>query len=112
MKLTVKDTAKEDLINIRRYISDDLQNPIAAENTVRKIRDSISRLKDSPYIGTMLHTKSDFPYSYRFLPSGTYVIIYKVYKDCVKVLRVYNSRQDYIRDIFRHFPEYDEEEEQ
>ena len=112
MRLTVKDTAKDDLINIRKYISDELQNPVAAENTVKKISNSISQLKDNPYIGTLLHTKTDFPYSYRFLPSGTYIIIYKLYKDCDKVLRVYNGHQDYIRDIFRRFAEYEEEDKQ
>lgn len=112
MKLTIKDIVRTDIEDIRKYISEDLQNPIAAENTVRKIYGSISKLKDSPYIGTLLRTKADLPYPYRFLPSGTYVIIYKIHHDCVTVLRVYNCRRDYIRDFFSRFPEIDREDEQ
>lgn len=108
MKLTIKEAALHDVENIRRYICGTLKNPAAAENTVRRIRTDIARLKDSPFIGTSLNTKTEIPNPYRFLVSGSYIVIYKIHDDCVKVLRVYNSRQDYIEDIFTGFSDKEE----
>lgn len=102
MKIYVKPDAADDLRKIKDYISKKLQNPIAAKNTLSKIKNTYSQLRDQPYIGTPLATKTDKDNDYRFLVSGNYIIIYKVLEieNTVEITRVFAGRQNYISDIF------------
>lgn len=100
MKVSLTDNAREDLHRLHNYISQNLQNPIAAQNTVSKIRNIYARLCDNPYIGTPLSTKTERETRLRFLVSGSYVIIYDVCEDQIKVLRILNGKQNKWHMIF------------
>ena len=53
-KIVLSYEAKNDLKDIKKYISKELENEIAANNTVLKITKSIRRLGEQPLIGTPL----------------------------------------------------------
>lgn len=108
MTVRLTEYAREDLRDIHSYIANRLQNPIAAKSTVAKIRNSYAGLADNPYIGTPLAAKTDKKTNKRFLVSGSYIIIYRVKDNVVDILRIYNGRQNYIKDFFNNF--LDEEE--
>lgn len=107
MKLVISNDAAAKLREIDYYISHKLKNPIAAKNTLSKIKDTYSKLRDNPYIGVPLNTKTERETKLRFLVSGSYVIIYDVCGDLVKIVNIFNGRQN---EWYLFFDDNDEEE--
>ncbi len=76
-KLMISPAANDDLVAIREYITKDLENPKAADNTVGKIVKSIKILVDFPLSGARLERIIDIPNDYRFVVSGNYISFYR-----------------------------------
>lgn len=93
MRVQLSLKARENLRNIVKYISQKLNNPIAAKNTIRKIRNTYLKLCDNPYIGTPLDTKTSFKSDYRFMVCGTYIIIYYIEGSCIMVTDICSGMQ-------------------
>ena len=108
MKIRVSPTALNDLKEIKSYIENDLSNPIAANNVVKRIIDDYSRLEISPHMGPSLSTKVPFDTDYCFIVSGNYLVFYKVEDDYISVNRILYGRRDYIKIIFDDI-KFDEE---
>lgn len=96
MKLRYTPAAIMDLQEIRDYIRDVLMNPDAAQNVVKSIADSCSRLKDQPYIGVDLRKKLNREIDGYCIITGKYIVIYEV-DESVSVLRVLDTRTDYVK---------------
>ena len=93
--------AQNDLDGIWDYITYDLCNPDAAENTVNRILDTIDRLETfSAEIGTPLAFVTDIESDYRFLVSGNYLAFYRICGTDVYVDRILYSKRDYLRILF------------
>jgi addiction module RelE/StbE family toxin len=92
--------AKGDLLEIKRYINDELQNPSAAERTVSKITRSARMLEKSPQIGTPLSSVTDIDTDYRFLLAGNYLLFYRYVEDVCYIDRVLYQRRDCITVLF------------
>lgn len=102
MKILVTPAALQALKDIQSYIADDLSNPTAAVNTVKKIISTYKKLSDTPLIGTLLQQSIHLDIPFRFLVSGSYLIFYKV-TDNVEIHRIIYGRRDYIRILFNDF---------
>ena len=109
MKIRLTHTALNDLKEIKAYIENDLSNPIAANNVIRRIIEDYSRLEISPHIGPSLSTKVPFDTDYRFIVSGNYLVFYKVDNEYVSIYRVLYGRRDYLKVIFDEIELNDEE---
>ena len=109
MKIRLTHTALNDLKEIKAYIENDLSNPIAANNVIRRIIEDYSRLEISPHIGSSLSTKVPFDTDYRFIVSGNYLVFYKVDNEYVSIYRVLYGRRDYLKVIFDEIELNDEE---
>lgn len=92
--------AKNDLKEIKNYISDDLDNEIAANNTISKIIKGIRRLEAQPLMGTPLSSVIEFDTNYRFLVCGNYMVFYQVENHTVFVTRILYGKRDYIKILF------------
>lgn len=99
-KLRINPLARKDLLEIKEYITEELDSPNAAENTLIKIARSYEKLKDFPYMGIELSSKIDIATDYRFLISGKYIIFYKVDDIYVSIYRILYARRDYTRILF------------
>lgn len=97
--------AQADLTEIKEYITEDLENPIAATSTIRKIMGQIRILSGQAFIGTPLSAVTDIESDYRFLVSGSYLIFYRAYGTEVFIDRVLYGRRDYLRILFEELPE-------
>lgn len=106
MKILVTPAALQDLKSIKSYIADDLSNPSAAVNTVKRIISTYKKLSDTPLMGTLLQQSIHLDIPFRFLVSGSYLIFYKV-TDNVEIHRIIYGRRDYIRILFNDFLESD-----
>ncbi|MHB1274633.1 MAG: type II toxin-antitoxin system RelE/ParE family toxin [Candidatus Humimicrobiaceae bacterium] len=99
-KLKISPEAKDDLVEIKSYISQDLCNQQAAENLVSKIINKISGLSDHPGIGAPLSSVVDINTDYRFLVCANYLIFYRCEDEIVFVSRILYGRRDYTRILF------------
>lgn len=100
MEIKLSPIAVSDLKEIKNYIEQDLLNPTAAENVVKKIISDYTRLKTMPNIGIPLSAKVPFETDFRFIVSGNYLVFYKADNKYVSIYRVLYSRRDYLRLIF------------
>lgn len=94
--------AQADLVEIKDYITEDLENPIAALNTVKKILAGIRMLQTHSKAGAALTSIANVESDYRFLVSGHYLVFYRVYGSDVYVDRILYGRRDYLRILFEN----------
>jgi len=100
--------AEDDLAGIKKYISEQLLNPIAALNTVTKITKRIRILEQFPELGTPLSSIIDLVTDYRFLVCGNYLAFYRPDGNEVKIIRVLYGRRDYLTILFGEIAKEDD----
>ncbi|MBU9713629.1 type II toxin-antitoxin system RelE/ParE family toxin [Evansella tamaricis] len=96
-KLRINPVAKNDLYDIKEYITKELDNPTAAINVVSKIIEDYEKLKEFPLFGLKLSSKIDVKTNYRYLISGNYIVFYKIDDEYVSIFRILYSRRDYVK---------------
>ena len=96
-QVDVSPQAAEDLLEIKRYIEKELQNPISALNTVKKIVETYENLADYPAIGISVEKYVSFPTDYRFVLANNYSIFYRIENERVKIIRILYSRQRFCK---------------
>jgi len=99
-KLRINPIAKKDLLEIKAYIMEELENPDAAVNVVTGIIDSYQKLKEFPQMGRKLSSKIGIPTDYRFIISGKYLVFYKNDDEFVSIYRILYGKRDYARLLF------------
>ncbi len=92
--------AREDLRQIKEYISLFLQNPVAAENVTSKIVNKCSILKTAPNCGVILQNKIDKQTDLRVLICDNYLVFYKLQDNCISIIRILDGRTDYLHYLF------------
>ena len=82
--------AQADLQEIKRYISRDLENPVAALATVKRIVQNVRLLRGQARIGTPLSAVTELRdgADYRYLTSGSYMIFCRAVGTDVYIDRV------------------------
>lgn len=99
-KLKISLEAKDDLADIKEYISKELCNPQEAKNLVSKITKKIRGLAEHPAMGAPLSSILDIQIDYRFLVCDNYLIFYRYEDGIVFVSRILYGRRDYTRILF------------
>lgn len=99
-KLRMNPIAKKDLLEIKSYIAEELENPEAAVRVVTDIVKSYQKLKEFPQLGRKLSSKIGVTTDYRFIISGKYIIFYKVDEVYVSIYRILYGKRDYTRLLF------------
>ena len=99
---TVKVTpqAAEDLLEIKNYIENELQNPIAAHNTVLNIVETYENLSTLAEAGIPVERYVPFPTGYKFVLANNNSIFYRIDGDIVRVIRIMYSKRDFARILF------------
>ena len=92
--------ALDDLREIKKYITNDLQNETAAENSLKRIMDRLQQLIDFPDMGAPLSSVAETQSDYRYLICGSYTAFYRHEDGIVYVVRVLYGRRDYMRVLF------------
>ena len=99
--------AEKDLIQIRNYIANELNNPVAANRLLSKVMKRIKKLSSFPELGPSLETILPFSSSYRFLVCGNYIAFYLYEQNTVFVDRVLYGRRDFIKVLFGDLSEHE-----
>ncbi len=93
-KLQYLPLAEQDLAEIIDYIQNNLQNPIAAENTLNKIENSIIERLESPESFAIWQSSKNRKYPYRRINVGNYTVWYVVIDDVMEIRRILYSRRN------------------
>lgn len=99
-EILISPEARDDLKNTNDYISDTLRNPAAADRIMRMLVTEIGRLADNPEIGACIASRFGIRTDYRYLVVDNYVIVYVKKSSSVRIIDVFNGRQDYMRLLF------------
>ena len=100
LKIEFSTEARNDLRQIREYISVDLGNEQSAMKIVGNIINSIRRLKDLPEIGAPLSSRIGIQTDYRYLVCGSYNVFYRIENNIIQIIRVLNSRRNFMMILF------------
>ncbi len=100
MKISYSPEARSDLYQIKRYISNTLHNPIAADHIIERILKDCSYLKKQPYMGIGVAGKFGKDTDLRYLICGNQFIFYRIQNDKIIVTRILDGRTDYMRILF------------
>lgn len=100
--MTIRYTPKslEDLKEIQGYIEEVLYNQIAAKKIIGKIIKTCTFLKQQPYMGQLLEEKIGCPSEMRYVISDRYIIIYKIEKEYISIIRILDTRTNYMNILF------------
>ncbi|NLD10217.1 type II toxin-antitoxin system RelE/ParE family toxin [Aminicella lysinilytica] len=98
--LRLSSEAQNDLSEIKKYITEELENPKAVLSTVKNITKSIRILIDHPMAGEQLSSVANVDDDCRFLVSGNYIVFYRISNSNVYVDRVLYGCRDYLRVLF------------
>ena len=96
-KLEYLPIARHDMVEIARYISQELFDPSAAENLAYEMVQAAERLAGFPYICPIHHGPKPLKNEYRKLIVKNYIMFYWVDEKEKKIViaRVIYSRRDY-----------------
>lgn len=99
-KIQYSPIAMRDLDGIWDYITNELLNPSAAEDTVNGIMDVINGLEDFPEIGNRLIFDTGLDSGYRFVIYKNYMTFYHIQADFIYIDRVMYGKRDYMAELF------------
>ena len=90
--------AKQDLMEIYKYISEKLKEPQIATKLMGKIEKKVSQLQYEPYRCMEIHIKSRNKL-YRRLIVENYVVLYRVIEEKRQVIifHIFNGRKNYLK---------------
>ena len=99
-EVKVTPQAAEDLLEIKNYIENELQNPIAAHDTVLNIVETYENLSTIAETGIPVERYVPFPTDYKFVLANNYSIFYRIDGNIVRVIRIMYSKRDFVRILF------------
>ena len=99
-EVKVTPQAAKDLLEIKNYIENELQNPTAAHNTVLNIVETYENLSTLVEAGIPVERYIPFPTDYKFVLANNYSIFYRIDGDIVRVIRIMYSKRDFARILF------------
>ena len=90
-KTKIYPKAQKDIIRISKYMEE-----YNADKIIRKIYNDIDNLEFMPRIHKTLIRFNDKKGEYRRMLSGKYSVIYKIVKDEIIILRIFNQKENYL----------------
>lgn len=99
-KLLITPEAGRDLKRIREYIAIELKNPDAARKICQSIKNDLRILQDYAKAGPSFEAMMGIPTTLRYLVCGKYIAVYDIDGRTVRVARILDGRQDYLRILF------------
>ena len=86
MKIIYKKAAIDDLLNTENYIINQFHNDQAAKKLKNNIVDTISLLKDNPYLGPKMSDRFDIDTPFRYLIVSKQLVFYNVNEKNIEII--------------------------
>ena len=88
--------SKQDLIDIKRYIKYNLQEPNTAQKLITKIKKEIDSLKDNPEMYSVIDDDIIKRFKIRKLVVDNYIVFYRINDENIQIVRVMYGRRNWI----------------
>ncbi len=88
--------SKQDLIDIKRYIKYNLQEPNTAQKLITKIKKEIDSLKDNPEMYSIIDDDIIKRFKIRKLVVDNYIVFYRINDENIQIVRVMYGRRNWI----------------
>ena len=88
--------SKQDLIDIKRYIKYNLQEPNTAQKLITKIKKEIDSLKDNPEMYSIIDDDIIKRFKIRKLIVDNYIVFYRINDENIQIVRVMYGRRNWI----------------
>ena len=88
--------SKQDLIDIKRYIKYNLQEPNTAQKLITKIKREIDSLKDNPEMYSIIDDDIIKRFKIRKLIVDNYIVFYRINDENIQIVRVMYGRRNWI----------------
>ena len=88
--------AKQDLIDIKKYIKYNLQEPSTAQKLITKIRNQINSLKSNPEIYAIIDDDIIKKLEIRKLIVDNYIVFYRMKNNDLEIVRIMYGRRNWI----------------
>ena len=88
--------SKQDLIDIKRYIKYNLQEPNTAQKLITKIKREIDNLKDNPEMYSIIDDDIIKRFKIRKLVVDNYIVFYRINDENIQIVRVMYGRRNWI----------------
>ena len=88
--------AKQDLIDIKKYIKYNLQEPSTAQKLITKIRNQINTLKSNPEIYAIIDDDIIKKLEIRKLIVDNYIVFYRMKNNDIEIVRIMYGRRNWI----------------
>lgn len=87
---------KQDLVDIKKYIKYNLQEPNTANKLITKIRKEIDNLPINPEIYSIIDDDIIKILELRKFIFGNYIIFYRILKTKIQIVRIMYGRRNWI----------------
>jgi len=108
-KVEYSPKALEDLQGIKEYIIENF-GVDTAQKALCKITTSVRRLEEYPVLGVALGRMLDVPTDYMYIFIERNYVFYRIEGNIVKIIRVLNERQNFMRILFEIHKSSEEDE--
>ena len=98
-KIQYSPRAKEDLLRVKNYLIDEFDEELAVK-IVKSVINKIKNLAEYPLMGRPLSNMIDVATDYMYIVIGKNYIFYRNEDKCVKIIRILDVRQDFMRALF------------
>ena len=88
--------AKQDLIEIKRYIKYTLKQPEIAQNLISRIRMKIDMLEDNPKVYAIIDLDKIKKFEIRKFAIDNYIVFYMVKGNKIQIVRILYGRKNWI----------------
>ena len=92
-------SALEDLRNIKYYLEENYGESVALEK-IREISRRVRRLEQFPLAGVSLSNLVKSSLNYRYLVVEKNYVFYRIDNNRIKIIRILNERQDFVKLLF------------
>ncbi len=89
--------SKQDLIEIRRYIKYNLQEPNIAKKLTDKIRKEIRKLSDNPEMYSIIDDELINKLKIRRIIIDNYIVFYRVKDGSVEIVRIMYGKRNWMK---------------
>lgn len=88
--------AKDDMINIKKYIKYDLQEPSIANRLIDRIKEKIENLTHDPEIYAIIDDSHLKSLEIRKLIIDNYIVFYRIKDANIEIVRILYGRRNWI----------------
>lgn len=92
-KIILSDKANNDIDRITEYLK---HFNYRIDRIIKKMNDDMGNLKYMPRMHKTIFYYTTTEFEYRRIVSGKYVVIYKIIKDEIIILRIFNQKENYL----------------